>query len=370
MEKVSIIVPVYNASKSISRCIESVLKQTYKEWELILIDDGSKDDSGKICDDYATGDERVLAIHISNGGVSNARNVGIDKASGSWIAFLDADDYLGPHFLNDLLVYRDYDTIWGGYVSIPSHAKYFRHNNSFEGKELCQFLTLFNGNGYPWGKLFRTSIVKKAKIRFDVNLRVYEDMLFCFQYLQYANSIKLIPNCNYYYLDPPTKIICEKFVLSEDEIIFLHETLQNQLDTISQKYSFDKITLKLKLIGHYSICRVMLEESDDNYLKLAERLYGIEQEEVYSNQQISPINAFWNLIKATCLEDNQQKTERFVASFVKFYEAYGKYAHMNRVDSLALSFFKKGNVRFATYILVFRYKYISHVISLIRKIVC
>ena len=96
---VSVIVPVYNVEKYLPRCLDSILQQTYKKWELLLIDDGSKDESGKICDDYAVKDERIRVVHTSNQGVSSARNKGLDAAIGEWIAFIDPDDWWSPCYL-------------------------------------------------------------------------------------------------------------------------------------------------------------------------------------------------------------------------------------------------------------------------------
>ena len=91
---ISIIVPVYNTEKYLHRCIDSVLAQTYQDFELLLIDDGSKDSSGAICDEYAAQDTRVRVFHKENGGVSSARNVGLDLAQGEWVTFVDSDDYI------------------------------------------------------------------------------------------------------------------------------------------------------------------------------------------------------------------------------------------------------------------------------------
>lgn len=90
--KVSVIVPVYNVEKLLQRCIDSILAQTFTDFELLLIDDGSKDKSGEICDEYAAKDSRIRVFHKQNGGVSTARNLGIDKAQGEWIYFVDSDD--------------------------------------------------------------------------------------------------------------------------------------------------------------------------------------------------------------------------------------------------------------------------------------
>lgn len=97
MEKLSVIVPIYNAEKHLNRCIQSIINQTYTNIELLLIDDGSKDSSGEICDKYAASDERIRVFHKKNGGVSSARNVGLDNATGYYIAFVDSDDYLMPN---------------------------------------------------------------------------------------------------------------------------------------------------------------------------------------------------------------------------------------------------------------------------------
>ena len=94
--KVSVIVPVYNVEKLLQRCIDSILAQTFTDFELLLIDDGSKDKSGEICDEYAAKDSRIRVFHKQNGGVSTARNLGIDKAQGEWIYFVDSDDIVLP----------------------------------------------------------------------------------------------------------------------------------------------------------------------------------------------------------------------------------------------------------------------------------
>ena len=100
--KISIIVPDYNAEKYLQRCIESILAQTFRDFELLLIDDGSKDNSGYICDEYAKMDSRIKVIHKENGGLSDARNVGIQASSGSYIALVDSDDLIAQNFIEEL----------------------------------------------------------------------------------------------------------------------------------------------------------------------------------------------------------------------------------------------------------------------------
>ena len=101
MPKVSVIVPVYKVEKYIGKCIESILSQTFKDFELILVDDGSPDSSGAICDQYAQKDSRIQVIHKTNGGVSSARNVGISKSNGEWLCFVDSDDTVDKDYIEN-----------------------------------------------------------------------------------------------------------------------------------------------------------------------------------------------------------------------------------------------------------------------------
>ncbi len=100
---ISIIVPVYNAAEWLGRCVDSIIAQTFSDWELLLVDDGSRDSSGEICDRYAAADTRIRAIHQPNGGASRARNTGIDAARGTYVCFVDSDDWLETEYLADLI---------------------------------------------------------------------------------------------------------------------------------------------------------------------------------------------------------------------------------------------------------------------------
>ncbi len=104
---ISIIVPVYNAENTLNRCIDSILNQTFRGWELFLIDDGSTDKSGKLCDDYALKDKRIKVFHKANGGVSSARNIGLQYTKSKWVTFVDADDYLNVESLYNMIICSD-----------------------------------------------------------------------------------------------------------------------------------------------------------------------------------------------------------------------------------------------------------------------
>ena len=125
---ISIIVPVYNSEKYLDACIDSILSQSFRDFELILVDDGSKDSSAQICDEYASQDTRVRVIHKANGGVSAARNDGLDIAKGEYITFIDSDDWVERESLSTISNYRDYDIV------------FFSHRLVYEGGYISEFL--------------------------------------------------------------------------------------------------------------------------------------------------------------------------------------------------------------------------------------
>ena len=146
MCKVSIIVPVYNVDKFLHKCVDSILAQTLTDFELLLVDDGSKDNSGLICDKYAAKDSRVRVFHKENGGVSSARNLGLENAQGDWIIFIDSDDWIEPNMLKDIyekailehadLVYCDLRMIFNNHTEILHIAEY----NTNKTKMLNNFI--------------------------------------------------------------------------------------------------------------------------------------------------------------------------------------------------------------------------------------
>ena len=124
MPQISVIVPVYNAEKYLHRCIDSILAQTFSDFELLLIDDGSKDNSGRICDEYAAKDSRIRVFHKKNGGVSSARNMGLDNAKGDWITFVDSDDWVKQDYLYSMISQPDADLIMSSFDIIENFGKW------------------------------------------------------------------------------------------------------------------------------------------------------------------------------------------------------------------------------------------------------
>jgi N-acetyllactosaminide beta-1,6-N-acetylglucosaminyl-transferase len=207
---ISIIVPVYNAEKYIEKCVGSLIKQTYEKIEIILIDDGSKDNSYKICKEMQSRDSRIISLSKSNGGASSARNRGLKEAKGEYIAFVDADDYVEKDYVQ--IMYEAIEKN-GSDIAICKPIKQYDDGATIEEKKypnihwcdgsgLLKFLRLeFDINwGAVWNKLFRTKIIKKYKLRYDERIKYGEDFLFVGSYLAYSYSGCIIDKVGYHYV--------------------------------------------------------------------------------------------------------------------------------------------------------------------------
>ena len=201
----SIIVPVYKVEKYLPRCLDSILAQTYKNIEVILIDDGSPDNSGAICDEYASRDSRIRAFHIENNGVSSARNFGLKKASGEYIGFVDSDDYIAPEMyevlVNNLEEYNA-DISICGFSQEDTNGDFHRYwkediLKSFNASEQIEYLL---DNKYYrcsiWDRIFKKEVLNN--VSFHKDIKIYEDMLFDYEAIK--NSEKAVyTSLPYYY---------------------------------------------------------------------------------------------------------------------------------------------------------------------------
>lgn len=210
---ISIIVPIYNVENYIKECIDSILNQSYTNFELLLIDDGSTDSSFNICKKYESIDRRVKVYQKNNGGVSSARNMGLEKATGEWITFIDSDDYLlNNHFLEDLEKATHYLNI--DYCITSGCTKFGQEKIVFNqpGVQLSTNSILKHIIGLnqiylsPWGRLFKTSIINNNKIRFLEGLHYAEDCYFNIEYLNHVKQSSVVDNKGYYYRENSSSI--------------------------------------------------------------------------------------------------------------------------------------------------------------------
>lgn len=204
---VSIIVPIYNVEKYLRECLDSILVQTFTDWECLLVDDGSPDKCGEICDEYAAKDKRFRVLHKENGGVSSARNLGLDKAKGEWVTFVDADDFLMPSFLQGLYHPiangEDVDFVHGGCCNVKD-GRIVSINQSYEYYIGNEPGIIFNRlRGLTVSKLFLLENVRNwsngLSLRFDNRMIIAEDMAFTFDYLKVVNRYAFVPETGYCY---------------------------------------------------------------------------------------------------------------------------------------------------------------------------
>ncbi len=257
---ISVIIPVYNAEKTIARCIDSVLEQTYQDFEILLIDDGSTDSSGEICKTYADNDSRVKYIKKENGGVSTARNRGIDEAQRKYITFIDSDDWFELVTLERLVATAEENN---ADMVIPRTRMYFcKPDGSFDKYVYNDddFELLVTGNDIAgnfeklresWalystcGRLYRREFLLAAKLRFDTRIKVLEDLCFNLSCLQEANSLVHISDIlyNFYVLsieDYAYKRSYRDYIISNEQVYLAIKSFNEKfgLDFTQGQYDF------------------------------------------------------------------------------------------------------------------------------------
>lgn len=250
--KISIIVPVYNVEKYLKACIDSILNQSFKDFEVILVDDGSMDSSGKICDDFARKDSRFKVIHKKNGGVNTARKIGIEKASGTYITFMDADDMFTDNALdvmykacinNDLDICVGSKYIWTESDKLP--------NTPISTPKIDEkFLKIFNAQNLDyfhlyevewfmvfWGKIFKRELFNNQYIA--TSLKYGEDQICIKEILFKSQKIMVIPNYVYIYRKRPNSATTKRNKAAFDifESFDLLEKVLTDYGYINKEYS-------------------------------------------------------------------------------------------------------------------------------------
>lgn len=256
--KISVIIPVYNVETYLSKCIESVLHQTYSDFELLLIDDGSTDNSGSICDMYKEKDNRIRVFHKKNEGVSKARNLALDNASGEFVIFVDSDDWIEPSTFELVLKQLEnfdilfFDIIWhyeDNSIRTNSAGNFCVTNKENVEKSIFRLihnLTDVNLFGFTVNKIFRKSIIDKCKIRFIENLSISEDEIFTMEYCLNISSLKYFAYPLYHYIWKQQGLT-HKYKC-ENEYLLLIQQLESFLGQIKNK---ELVDLQRKRIALY-----------------------------------------------------------------------------------------------------------------------
>lgn len=258
--QISIIVPVYKVENYIVRCLDSILNQTFKDWECILVDDGSPDNAGFICDRYAIKNDRFKVLHVKNGGVSKARNIGMDHANGKFITFIDSDDYIDAFFIEALYEPckhdREIDFVHSGCVNyyengqITPNQKY----ENFVGYDKIKIFKEFRG--LVFSKLFCLEKIRVHNVRFDEKMKYAEDMVFTIDYLIHSNKYALIDNIGYFY------------VQRSDSVMNSSKIIDYEMDVHSFSHRYESV---MKYIKMYNI---PFEHCTLRYQQTAESLFA------------------------------------------------------------------------------------------------
>ena len=236
-EKISVIVPVYNVEAYLERCVESILQQTYAHFELILINDGSTDSSGQICDHLASQYENIKVYHIENAGVSNARNMGIQLATGSWVTFIDSDDFVTQDYLATLasaaeglnvgFVIAPLHHIKNGIVTdLPSHSEKTELWSTEE--TMKELLMTTRTSFFPVAKLFKRDLLADEK--FNTNYHLAEDALF-------LTELLLKTRCSCVFIDKP---------------VYYYDHREGSATTSVNRHVFDTIEVYQQIIAQVS----------------------------------------------------------------------------------------------------------------------
>lgn len=223
--KISIIIPIYNAQANLHRCIDSVLKQDFEDFELILMDDGSKDSSGSICDEYAEKDSRVRVIHKENSGVSDTRNQAISLAKGEYLQFLDSDDWITPDATGLLVrtaTEHDCDMVISDFYRVVgerlSHKGDIQEDGLLTREEFAVYMMEKPADfyyGVLWNKLYRKDIIEKYGLCMDKDISWCEDFIFNMEYIRHVRNVYALRVPIYYYVKTPGSLVSQGTSISK-----------------------------------------------------------------------------------------------------------------------------------------------------------
>ena len=260
---ISVIVPIYNGEKTISKTIESILNNPFKDFELLLVDDGSIDNTLSICNEYAENDERIIVLHQDNKGVSSARNYGMDNAKGEYYAFIDADDIIEKGYFEELYQYIDKNALdWvecAFQIEEKDHTithSYFKNDLIARDKELesivlphlfySKYASIWLHTSAPYGSLYRASKIKE--LRFNEEIEFGEDILFNYEWVHYISSYGFINKPLYHvlkYQSVATKKYRQHFI---DEICKLLSEINNIREVHKDPLINEELTFVVKNI--------------------------------------------------------------------------------------------------------------------------
>ena len=289
--RISVIIPCYNIEKHLSKCIESILSQTFETFELLLLDDGSTDGTFQICEQYAAKDSRITVYMHSNRGVSYTRNRGIDLATGNYIMFIDGDDYVKPDILEQFFLQNEKDS-WPmcGMFLVEGNSTIERDNyeellseNPQKRIEYSNLFTIITHHNLstPCCRLYDKNILIENKIRFIDNISYQEDLIFNLEYCQHITSVLLLDYYGYYYVKHPTSSTA-RFHNKFDHVELLFDLLEKMPQNEESSTTIKKIILD-----------TILKKLANIFNKTSQKTFAEKRNEI---QEIFDSNYFQNVV--------------------------------------------------------------------------
>jgi len=319
---ISVIVPVYNAEKFLNRCVESAINQSYKDIELILVNDGSTDNSKKICDKYALVDKRIKVVSQKNSGPAAARNSGILKATGDFVFFLDADDFIEKNTLEILLAKYSQsqpELVMSNFSKLENNGEIIKQSVMFsldEGpfehhiKELsktdiAEYVRHFLNHpsnhliSYCWARLYKLSIIKENSIFANEDMRLFEDFVFNLEYLKHTNKIVFVNESLYTYVMHDTHVSASMVIINSDSLLHDMNVFKRKASEFFQLADTDTMNISdiKKEIGHALIHYVIIfmirscrQITKDNRKRISNEIYKMVNSSIFrdSLQYYSP----------------------------------------------------------------------------------
>lgn len=246
--EISVIVPIYNGENYLRRCLDSILCQSFTDFELLLINDGSKDSSGAICDEYATRDNRIRVFHKENGGVSSARNLGLDNMCGEWVAFCDCDDWIESDYLEKMFEKTlGVDLVLTSIIGEAENGEFIWKETINDSEDQVSQIVLKNIIGrVPHSKLFKREIIERNQIRFDTRMKLAEDTKFNLDYYNYVNALSISSAC-YHWLNENK----EKYSMSAKDAVYHIKQLYEAYGTLGSLKRIDMSRVKIDTKAYF-----------------------------------------------------------------------------------------------------------------------
>ena len=275
--EIDVIVPVFNAEKYVRRCLDSILKQTLEDWGLLLIDDGSVDNSAAICNDYALNDSRIRVFHQANAGTSAARNTGLNNAQGKWITFVDSDDWIAPDYLEQMLQIVSSQSMEAVFCNCflvqdnkitPEYI--YEENQCFNQEEILKrLLTISQVRSEIWGKIFKRELL--VSLRFNTDVRIGEDMLFLIELYHACKSLKTatLREPLYYYRQLNTSVMRTGHLVQDiKQTLMTYEQFIHEHPDVAANYPVEHATFIVRLLTYLTKQDVLRQFNDAYAMKL------------------------------------------------------------------------------------------------------